>query len=473
MQTQLNRQQRYAKSGKNKPKKKWMKWALLCLVLLVATGAGAVWWEFDDLLNKVTVSTEPGTSDENPVAKEYNQEPISVVILGKDTREGLGMLNTDVIIVAALNPKTKHVTMMSIPRDTGVQIEGYSGWHKINSVYAKGESERRTAERNKQPVTETGISLLKKTIEGAVGIPIQHYVTVDFEGFTSVIDKLGGVEIDVEKSMRYDDPHDGTHINLDEGLQTLGGKEALGYVRHRLDNRGPKYYSNDFDRGRRQQAVIKAVVDKMKSFSGISSFFGVMEVAGDHIRTDLSKEQIKGLIYDFKSVGSENIASIETGGYWDRASSHTIIPKENMEQIQSAFHQEMGITGTDSEGTFREEPARASQPTQVRQTQPKAVEPVTPEKPKEPTKEAAEKTSNEQGQADPTEKLDQPTPDNDGVTNESQPEAQTPAESNTPKEPVEPVKGQDQQNQGGKTSAPEIQPPIVAPQPEPLKVMEQ
>ena len=322
---------------------------VLSFFLFSALAAGTVWWKFEDMLGNIVETSPELTQKETEKPTIYNQESISIVLIGTDTREGLGMLNTDVIIVAALNPKTKHVTMMPIPRDTGVKIPGYNSYSKINSVYARGEVERRAAERNNKPVTETGPSLLKKTIEDAIGIPINYYVMTDFEGFEKVVDELGGVQVEVDKSMKYDDPTDGTHINLQAGPQVLNGKQALGFVRHRMDNRGSKYFSTDFDRGMRQQVVIKGVVDKMKSFTGLSSFFSVMDVAGDDIRTDLSKDQIKGLILDFKSIGSENIAGLETGGYWDSASSHTIIPKDKLEQIQLAFQQEMGVEG----GTFQ------------------------------------------------------------------------------------------------------------------------
>ena len=173
--------------------------------------------------------------------------------------------------------------------------------------------------------------------------------------------------------MKYDDPTDGTHINLEAGLQQLDGKNTLDYVRHRLDNRGSKYYSSDFDRGQRQQVVIKAMVDKMKSFTGISSIFTVLNVAGDHAKTDLSKDQIKGLVLDFKSVGSENIASLDTGGFWDRASSHTIIPKENLQQIQLAFQREMGIQGVNFESSLRVDGGASKSNTAERKTETKTA----------------------------------------------------------------------------------------------------
>lgn len=116
-------------------------------------------------------------------------------------------MNTDVMIVAVANPTTKKVTMVSIPRDTRVKIQGYRGYHKINAVYAKGEVERRQAERNGQVPTETGETLVKKTLSGVLGIPIEHYISIDFEGFRSVIDELGGVEVNVRPQVVLQRPN--------------------------------------------------------------------------------------------------------------------------------------------------------------------------------------------------------------------------------------------------------------------------
>jgi polyisoprenyl-teichoic acid--peptidoglycan teichoic acid transferase len=355
MQTQLNRKQLPTKRRRIK---RIFKWVLATVLVFTIGLAGAAWWQFNNVLDKVTGETVPEPGNNMEITKSYNHKPVSIVILGKDSRGNIGLLNTDVMIVAVLNPETKRATMMAIPRDTGVQVPGYKGWYKINSVYARGEEERIEAEQKGKTVVETGISLVKKTLEGAIGIPVQHYVTLDFEGFEQVVDKLGGIQVSVDKSMKYDDPADGTHIDLQPGEQVLNGEQALGFVRHRKDNRGPKYYSTDFDRGNRQQTVIKAVVDKMKSFSGYSNLFGVMEVAADHIHTDLSKDQIKGMILDFKSIGSENITSIKTGGYWDAVSTHTIIPKENVVKIQQSFRQEMELGSSRVSSTFRENPEK-------------------------------------------------------------------------------------------------------------------
>ena len=92
---------------------------------------------------------------------------------------------------------------------------------KINSAYPKG-----------------GVELTIKTIEEWFDTEIYAHVAIDFDGFIQLVDLVGGIEINVDRSIRYDDPTDGTHIRLEQGLQVLDGKNTLDFVRARLDNRG-------------------------------------------------------------------------------------------------------------------------------------------------------------------------------------------------------------------------------------------
>lgn len=339
-----------------KPVKKRRNWkrffTILFLFLLLVGGgaAGAVYWKVDKALNAASsVQTEDGIQTVDPnVSKEYHSnEPISVLIMGSDNRKETGSMNTDVLMVAVINPVNKKVTMLSIPRDTRVKIPGYRDYHKINSVYANGEAEKNELEHKGQTPTVNGVTLTKQTLSEIFGIPLQYYVSVDFEGFKAVVDEVGGVDVDIERKLVYDDPTDGTHIDLEEGQQILNGDQALGYVRHRHDNRGTKYYSNDFDRNRRQQEVIKSIMNKMVSLDGITKIFNVIDIAGKHIRTDLPPDKIKGLVYDFKSVDGSFLSSLESEAYWSGNEGYTFFPKEKMEMIRSTLQSEMGIKAVD------------------------------------------------------------------------------------------------------------------------------
>ncbi|MED1800164.1 LCP family protein [Brevibacillus porteri] len=381
----------------------------LITLLLVGGVAGAIYWKIEDTLTEVTSPansgfTSPVSQNVDPVY--YSDKPMSFVLLGSDTRPETGSMNTDVMIVAVANPKTKKVTMVSIPRDTRVKIPGYRDYHKINSVYANGEAERRQAERNNQTVTEDGISLTKKTLNEVLGIPIEHFVAIDFDGFKAVIDELGGVEVNVDRKLVYDDPTDDTHINLQPGLQKLNGEQALGYVRHRHDNRGTKYYSSDFDRNRRQQEVIKAVVDKTASLEGLTKIFNVMDVGAKNIHTDLSKDQIKGLAYDFKGFNSSTVTALDNGAYWQ--GGYTYLEKEKLESVRDSLQSEMGLSGS-VVASLNNSPILGSG---------EAVATSNKKSVKKKTTESAASTSAKQKTEAPKEQEPNSTDNQDGTANE-------------------------------------------------------
>lgn len=287
------------------------------------------------------VTEDPYKLPEQPVVTVPYEEKkaISFVIVGVDTRKNIGMLNTDVLVVAVANPVTQKLTMVSLPRDTRVEIPGYPGYHKVNEVFALGENKRKEAELNKKPVTENGMTFLKKTLEHMLGIPIEHYVELDFEGFTAVIDNIGGVKVEVDRDLVYELPKAGVYRNLKKGTQVLNGEQALGFVRHRIDRRGEAYNSSDFDRNRRQQQVIRAVVDKVVSIDGISKLTTILDTMSKHIRTDLSPDQIKGLALDFASISSDKMVSLDNGAVWK--SPYSLWPQKNMRDVRETLKAEM------------------------------------------------------------------------------------------------------------------------------------
>ena len=139
-----------------------------------------------------------------------------VLIMGVDERED-DFGRSDTIMVAQLDSTNDRLALLSIPRDTRVLIRG--GYDKINAAYAYG-----------------GISLAKQTVEDFLDLEIDHYVIFNTSGLIKMLDAMGGIDIDVEKRMFYEDPWDdngGLYIDLRPGLQHMDGKTAMTYVRFR------------------------------------------------------------------------------------------------------------------------------------------------------------------------------------------------------------------------------------------------
>lgn len=308
----------------------------------IITLFGYTYWKVEDAFGKINA----GASNEHVDGRDSNLNPIftgsegdssetfAIAIIGTDNREGSGgSLNSDVIMVGVVDQVEHKVHLLSIPRDTKVQVPGYSGYRKANAVYALGESKRRQQEKDEEEVTVTGPLLVKKMLSEYLQIPIKHHVHLDFKGFEEVVNAVNGVEVDVKRSMEYDS-NDGTNIRLSKGVQTLDGKKALDYVRFRLDNRGSDYQSSDFERNERQHEVIRAIMGKLTSLEGVTNLYPVLDAVADNTRADIGKEKMKNLVWNFKSFSRQSIITIDNEAYWDSKQGFTIIPDERLQEIR-------------------------------------------------------------------------------------------------------------------------------------------
>jgi LCP family protein required for cell wall assembly len=202
--------------------------------------------------------------------------------MGLDSTQDLGQQNTDVIMVAAVNKDTKQVSLLSIPRDLWVHIPTY-GWSRINVAHKVG---------HKTGYPGGGPGLLGDTIAMNFGIPIDHWVRVDFRGFARVVNELGGVEMTVAcpVNLRYERPtsEEQEEQILEPGVYHMDGTTALRYVRTR---RG----GSDFDRARRQQQFIKALWQQTKSPELLGKIPGLWSALSDSFQTDLNVGDVLSL----------------------------------------------------------------------------------------------------------------------------------------------------------------------------------
>ena len=207
----------------------------------------------------------------------YNR--INVLIVGCDEIENHG--RADTIVFLSISPKTKDALILSIPRDTRVEIPG-RGMDKINHAYAFG-----------------GEKLISKTVSSFLDIPLHFYAVMDFKGFVSIIDVLGGVEIDIEKEMHYVDKAGGVDINLYPGKQILNGEKALQYIRFRHDRLG------DLGRIKRQQKLAMALINKMMKFDSITKIPQLLEGIKGYIETNMKVQDVIAIANLFKNVNRE------------------------------------------------------------------------------------------------------------------------------------------------------------------------
>ncbi len=230
------------------------------------------------------------------------RDKATVMIMGVDERaDDVG--RSDTLMIATLDPEKNQTAILSVPRDTRVKISGH-GFDKINAAYAYG-----------------GRQLTQKTIENLLNTHIDHYIKINIHGFTKIIDALGGIDIDVEKRMYYEDPWDddgGLYIDLQPGMQHMDGKTAITYVRYR-DEEG------DIGRIKRQQNFMKAVMDKLVSPTIIPKLPSIVSAVSDSVETDMSVSEILSFIGTLQEAKNNGLKSdmipgkpvyIEDVSYW-------------------------------------------------------------------------------------------------------------------------------------------------------------
>lgn len=187
----------------------------------------------------------PATVDPFSLPLRLTQR-VNVLLIGVDVtlntrRQIVNVSRADTLMLVSFDPQRNRVSGLSIPRDTRAAIPGV-GVTKINASYAFG-----------------GPGLTIRTVEDLLGLPVHYYVKLGPESFARFIDAIGGIEIDVEKDMKYTDRWAGLYIDLQKGRQLLDGRQAMGYVRFRHDALG------DIARVERQQKMLMALFDKMKA----------------------------------------------------------------------------------------------------------------------------------------------------------------------------------------------------------------
>jgi LCP family protein required for cell wall assembly len=234
---------------------------------------------------------------------------LNVVLIGSDRRPGDGAYNTDTLIVASVDPASGQVAMFSLPRDTtGIPLTGparsFFGttWNrKINALFQQARARPDIFPGGKL----SGYQALKDTLGDLYGFPIQYFVEVDFDGFTQVVDALGGVTINVQIPV-VDDYYPGDkgalRVYIPTGVQRMTGAEALIYARTR-------HGSNDFDRASRQQRVILSLGQQADFATLLQQLPELVKSTKNAVKTDFPVARLPQLIELASRLDTGNIRS--------------------------------------------------------------------------------------------------------------------------------------------------------------------
>ncbi|WP_408007722.1 LCP family protein [Pseudalkalibacillus sp. A8] len=317
---------RMEQKKKKRKKGSFLKKTLLVLVILFIAVVGYAAIQYYQGLQQAKPSAEMESDYEFNPPEEEIEGKYNVLLLGVDAR-GEEDSRTDTIMIAQYDTNTEETKLVSLMRDSYVEIPGYSK-NKINAAFFHG-----------------GPELLRKTIKHNFGIDIHYYALVDFKGFEHVVDTVApdGIEMDVEKRMSQN-----IGVTLEPGVQNLNGKELLGYARFRHDAEG------DFGRVKRQQKVITAVKDEFTSLYGISKLPKVMGTIQPYIDTNMKMLTAIGLAKDVMLNKSEiETMKIPIDNTWNDPTYQGVgqVLEMDMEANKQALQDFLGIDPNSSNMT--------------------------------------------------------------------------------------------------------------------------
>lgn len=267
---------------------------IIFLVLIIALGYyGYQIYSFMGEIRQPDYDNNADPEIIQPKEKDPEYHRTNILLLGIDARTPNEASRADTIMILSLDEKNGDVSLLSIPRDTRTNIPG-RGLDKINHAHAFG-----------------GVTLTIETVEEFLDAPIHYYARINFDGFETIIDILGGVTIDVESLVARN------RSELNSGPQHLSGSQALLYVRDRSDS--------DIGRVKRQQKLIKAVAKESISLRTIIRAPKLLDSLGDNLRTNMPVSDMIRVANLFISLDFDSIPQgvipgkgqyIERISYW-------------------------------------------------------------------------------------------------------------------------------------------------------------
>ena len=249
------------------------------------------------------VSSSSSASSEPAPVKERKDDFFTILVSGLDDDNG----GSDTNILVGFDAKNQAITCVSIPRDTGVYINGKS--RKINYAYNLG-----------------GMEQMRQTVSDALGIPVDFSVEVNLKAFVKLVDEIGGVDFEVPLNMNYDDPYQDLHIHLQKGMQHLNGADALKVVRFRHNNDGSGYGTEDIGRIGTQQAFLKAVFQKM--LANPQKITAYAQIFSEYVKTDLAVSELAWFGQEALLMGMDKLSFSTLPGVWSDRLNRWVIDQD-------------------------------------------------------------------------------------------------------------------------------------------------
>ncbi|WP_081242155.1 LCP family protein [Sporosarcina sp. P33] len=329
------------KKKKKKLKRKYKRLLFFVFTLLLLAGGGYVAAQYTSGLSFANNSTmneiHTELSDSSNTFEEFEGAEaqfgeINVLLIGNDARGDEDDSRSDALMIGHYNQSTNQVKLVSLMRDTYVEIPDH-GMQKINAAFSLG-----------------GPELVRKTIKHNFDVDVQYYAIVNFEGFSKIVDVIApdGIEVDIPYTMSH-----GLGLTLEPGQQKLNGDQLLGYVRFRHD------IHSDYGRVERQQEALSKLKDEAMSIQTLVNLPKLMGVIEPYIDTNIDSKTIftigKGMITGGKDNALESLRIPVEGSFGDLRTDVGAVLEINLAQNKQALREFLSVEDENEEPTVEDE----------------------------------------------------------------------------------------------------------------------
>ncbi|KAF1298463.1 transcriptional regulator [Enterococcus sp. JM4C] len=246
------------------------------------------------------------------------QESVSILLMGIDTGD-LGRLDqgrSDTIMVATVSPEDQQTTVVSIARDTYVDIIGRGTQDKINHAYAFG-----------------GAAMSMDTIQNFLDIPIDHYVSINMKGLKQLVDAVGGIEVNNDLTFSQDG-HD-----FVIGKISLDGDATLAFSRMRYEDP-----NGDYGRQERQRKIVEGIARKVLSVDGVSKYQSILGAVESNMKTDMSFAEMQTMALDYREAfGKVKQDQLKGEGFMQDGVSYQRVAADELARVQEELKKQMNI----------------------------------------------------------------------------------------------------------------------------------
>ena len=293
---------------------------LLVLVIGVTAFATKIYFDVKGSVDKTYETVErqeTGVSRKEEVNLN-NKDSFSILLMGVDTGD-LGRTDTgrsDAIMVATVSPEDNKTQVISIPRDTYMEIVGYGTFDKVNHAYAFG-----------------GPAMSMDSLEKYLDIPIDHYAAINLKGIQDLVNAVGGVTVNNDLAFTSDGK------SFDIGQIELNGEEALAFVRMRYDDP-----NGDYGRQERQRLVIQGIMQKLISIDSMTKYQSILDALSDNMKTDMDFSTMQTIALDYRDAFSTiQMDQLQGEGFMQDGVSYQRVSDEELTRVQAELKDQMGL----------------------------------------------------------------------------------------------------------------------------------